>query len=131
MKVLAFVIGLCIIAIGAIGFVTPSALVRIAQHFGTPKDWYVLGAVRLAVGVLLLSVAKTSRTPRVLRIVAFVPLLAGLGALATPFLGVERAQATLEWWSRLGPAYLRLSAIPLLVLGGLIAYACVPLRRAA
>ena len=131
MKTLAFVIGLCIIAVGILGILSPSALVWIAQRFGTPADWYALGAVRVAVGVLLLSVAKTSRAPRMLRVVAFIPLLAGLGALATPFVGVERARATLEWWSRLGSGPVRLSAIPLLVLGGFIAYACAPARRAA
>jgi hypothetical protein len=130
-KTLAFVMGLCILAVGAIGIVTPSALVGIALRFGTPTEWYALGAVRIALGVLLLWVAKSSRAPRTLRVVAFIPLLAGLGALATPFVGVERARATLEWWTRLGPGYLRLSAIPLLVLGGVIAYACAPARRTA
>jgi hypothetical protein len=87
--------------------------------------------VRVAVGVLLFSVAKTSRAPRMLRVVAFIPLLAGLGALATPFVGVERARATLQWWSRLGFGYIRLTAIAVQLLGGFIAYACAPGRRAA
>ncbi len=130
-KTLAFAIGLCIVAVGAIGFATPSALVWIAQHFGTLVDWYAIGAVRVGLGVLLLSVAKTSRAPRMLRVVAFVPLLAGLGTLAVPFLGVERARATLDWWSHLGSGYIRLSAIPVLILGGFVAYACAPTRRAA
>jgi hypothetical protein len=130
-KTLAFAIGLCIIAVGAVGIITPSALMWIAQRFGTPAEWYAIGAVRVAFGLLLLSVAKTSRAPQILRVVAFVPLLAGLGALATPSMGVERARATLDWWSHLGSVYIRLSAIPLLALGGLIAYACAPGRRAA
>jgi hypothetical protein len=130
-KALAFGIGLCILTIGAIGIITPSAMVWIARRFDSPVDWYAIGAVRVAVGALLLSVAKSSRAPRMLRVLAFIPLLAGLGALATPFVGVERAQAILEWWSRLAPSYLRLSVIPVLLLGGLIAYACAPARRAA
>ena len=126
MKTLAFAIGLCIITVGVIGFITPSALIWIAQRFGTPTEWYAIGAVRVALGLLLLSVAKTSRAPQMLRVVAFVPLLAGLGALAMPLIGVERARATLDWWSHLGSVYIRLSVIPLLALGGLIAYACAP-----
>jgi hypothetical protein len=39
---------------------------------------------------------------------------------------VERGRATIEWWSSLGSAYIRLSAIPLLVLGSIVAYACAP-----
>jgi len=130
-RTLAFTIGLCIIAVGAIGIIMPSAVVWIAQRFGTPAEWYAIGAVRVAFGLLLLSVAKTSRAPQMLRVVAFIPLLAGLGAFATPFVGVERARATLDWWSHLGTVYIRLSGIPLLTLGGLIAYACAPGRRAA
>jgi hypothetical protein len=129
-KALAFVAGLGILAVGEIGLLMPSTLVWIAQRFGTPLQWYAIGAVRVAFGVLLLSVAATSRAPRTLRVVAFIPLLAGLGALATPFVGVERARAILEWWSQLGPGYVRLSALSLLLLGGFIAYACAPARRA-
>jgi hypothetical protein len=129
-KALAFVAGLGILAVGEIGLLMPSTLVWIAQRFGTPLQWYAIGAVRVAFGVLLLSVAATSRAPRTLRVVAFIPLLAGLGALATPFVGIERARAILEWWSQLGPGYVRLSALSLLLLGGFIAYACAPARRA-
>jgi hypothetical protein len=106
-------------------------LVWTAQRFGTPTEWYAIGALRVAVGVLLLWVAPTSRAPRTLRVVALIPLLAGLGALATPFVGVERARAALQWWSGLGSGYIRLTAIPLLLLGGFIAYACAPARRVA
>ena len=131
MKTLAFVFGLCIIAFSALGILTPSFLVVIAQRFGTPTAWYAIGTVRLAFGVLLLSVAKTSRAPRTLRVVAFIPLCAGLASFAIAFMGVERARAMLESWSRLGSGYERLSFIPTLVLGGFIAYACAPPRRAA
>ena len=131
MKALAFVIGLCIVAIGAVGIVAPTALIRIAQWFRTPADWYALGAARVAFGLLLISVAKTSRAPRMLRIVALIPLIAGLGALATAIMGVERARAAIEWWSQLGSGYMRLSLVPVLVVGGFVAYACAPGRRAA
>jgi hypothetical protein len=129
-KALAFVAGLGILAVGEIGLLMPSTLVWLAQRFGSPLQWYAIGAVRVAFGVLLLSVAATSRAPRTLRVVAFIPLLAGLGALATPLVGVERARAILQWWSQLGPGYVRLSALSLLLLGGFIAYACAPARRA-
>jgi hypothetical protein len=130
-KTLAFVIGLCIAAVGAVGIVAPFGLVWIGERFATPKEWYALGAVRVTFGLLLFSVAKTSRAPRTLRAVACVPLLAGLGALATPLVGLERARAAIEWWSQRGTGVVRLSAIPLLALGGFVAYACAPARRAA
>lgn len=132
-KTLAFIIGLFIAAVGAGGIVAPSALVWVGQPFTTPVawHWYVLAAVRATFGVLLLSVAKASRAPRTLRVVAFIPLAAALGALVTAFVGVDQARATIEWWSLQGPWFVRLSAAPLLALGGFVAYACAPARRAA
>ena len=130
MKTVAFVIGLFITSVGAIGIVEPSLLLWIGQGFTTPLHWYAIGAFRAAFGVLLLSVAKATRAPRTLRVVALIPLAAALGALATPFVGVERARATIEWWSSQGPIFIRLSAIPVLALGVFVAYACAPARRA-
>lgn len=125
MRTIAFVIGLCITVAGGIGILEPSLLLWIAERFDTPFEWYALALVRLAFGVLLLSVTKSSRAPKTLRVVAFVPLLAGL---AIPFVGVERARTAIAWWSLQGSGYMRLSALPVLILGGLIMYACAPGR---
>jgi hypothetical protein len=130
-KVLAFVIGLLMMMVGVIGIVTPSVMVSVAQNFGSPPEWYAIGIVRIALGVLLFFVAKTSRAPRMLRVLAVVPILAGLGALAAPFMDFERARETLEWWSRLAPGYIRLTALAVLAFGGFIAYVCGPDRRPA
>jgi hypothetical protein len=129
MNTLAFIIGLGISAVGALGLVAPAFLIWIAQRFAAPGEWLVLGVVRIAVGLLLLSVAKTSRTPRALRVVAFIPLLAGVAALATPFVGLERAVAAVEWWSRQSPTVARFTAVPILALGAFIAYASWPAHR--
>src|SRR5262245_7664160 len=121
---------MCIVVVGRAGSLAPGPLLWIGQWFTTAGEWYVLGTVRVAFGLLLMSVAKTSRAPRTLRLVACIPLLAGLGALATPMVGLERARAMIEWWSRQGADVARLTAVPLLALGGFVAYACDPARRA-
>jgi len=126
MKTLAFVIGLCIVAVGAVGILAPSGLVWIAHRAESPVDLFAVAAIRVALGVLLLLVAPASRAPRTLRVVAVIPLLA---ALATPLMGVERARAIIEWWTQQGSGVVRLTAIPLLALGVFIAYACAPRRR--
>lgn len=130
MKTLAFAIGLSILTVGVAGLIAPASLVWIARRFAAPVDWlwYTLAVIRVAFGVLLLFVAKVSRAPKTLRVVAFIPLAAGL---AIPFVGVERAQATVDWWSMQGPGLVRLTTIAIMALGGFIAYACAPSRRAA
>jgi len=128
MKTLAFVMSLVIIAVGAVGILAPRALVWIAQHSLAPVELYSVAAVRVGFGLLLVSVASASRAPKTLRVVAFIPLVAGI---ATPFVGIERAQTVIEWWTHQRSGVVRLTAVPLLALGGFIAYACVAARRAA
>ena len=52
-----------------------------------------------------------------------------LAGLATPFFGVERARAVLDWESAQGTNFVRGVAALLLSLGGLIAFAVAPARR--
>lgn len=128
MRTAAFLVGLLIAAVGVTGLMAPAALYQIAGWFTSPDPWYVLAVVRIAVGVLLLLAAKTSRAPHAVRGVAFVPILAGI---AIPVLGVERAGAMVQSWLSVGPAVARLSVLPVLALGAFIAWAFAPPRRAA
>ena len=46
---LVFVVGLCVVAVGAIGIVAPSGLAWIARRFTTPGQWNGLAAIRVEV----------------------------------------------------------------------------------
>ena len=61
MRTLAFVFGLCISAVGGVGIFVPANLVWIAQHFATFGPFYVLAVVRIAFGLILISVAPGHR----------------------------------------------------------------------
>jgi hypothetical protein len=128
MRAAAFVVGLLIAAVGATGLIAPTVLFRIAGWFTSPDPWYLLAVVRISVGVLLLLEAKVSRAPRAVRVVAFIPILAGI---AIPIIGAERASAMVQSWLSVGPAIAQLSVLPVLALGTFIAWAFAPSRRAA
>ena len=113
-------VALLIVLIGLTGVFAPNRLTMISQYFMTPVGIYVAAALRIGIGVVLVRAAPSSRAPRILRILGVIAVLAGV---ATLFLGVERAQAVLEWWSAQGPGFIRLWAGLPLVLGGFIAYA--------
>ncbi len=127
-KIIAFAISLIIIAVGAVGILAPSGVVWLAHRSISPVALYIIAAFRVAFGLLLISVASASRAPNALRVVAFIPLVAGI---ATPFVGAERAPALIEWWSQQGSGLIRLTGVFLLALGSFVAYACAPSRRAA
>ena len=131
MKTLAFTIGLCITTIGAIGMFAPSGLVWIAKHSGTSSAFYLIAAVRIAFGAVLISVASASRAPRGLRLMGYIILLAGIATGLTGLVGIERARAIIDWWLQQGSGVIRVTSVLLLALGGYVAYACAPVRRAA
>jgi len=129
-KTLAFVVGLCISAVGVVGLFAPSGLVWLAQQFATSVAFYVLATVRIAFGLILISVAAASRAPKALRVLGYVILILGITTAFTGLVAIEQAKGAIEWWLQQGTALERLTSVFVLALGGFIAYACAPARRA-
>jgi hypothetical protein len=130
-KTLAIVVALLIAAVGALGLLLPSGLVWIGQHSVTSGAFYVIAAVRVAFGLLLISVAAGSRWPGTLRALGYVIVMAGIATALKALLAMERARALIEWWLQQGSGIARLAGLLVLALGAFIAYACAPARRAA
>jgi hypothetical protein len=127
-KTLAFVFGLCIGTVGVVGMLAPSSLVWIAQHSVTSGAFYLIAAVRVGFGLVLIYAASASRTPRTLRIVGYVIVAAGLATALTGLVGIERARTIIDWWLQQGAGIIRLTSVVLVALGGFVVYACVPVR---
>jgi uncharacterized membrane protein YwaF len=60
----------------------------------TPTGLYAIAVLRIAIGLVFVFAAPASRAPRTLRVFGLVVIIAGL---MTPWFGVTRAQATLNW----------------------------------
>jgi hypothetical protein len=131
MKTLAFAFGLCIATFGAIGILAPSVPLWSAQHFVTSGAFYVIATIRLAVGLVLISVSSVSRTPKMLRVLGYVLVIAGITTALTGLVAIERARVIIDWWLQQGSIVVRLTCVLIMVFGGFIAYACAPARRAA
>jgi len=126
MRVLTLLVTLFIMVVGLVGVFTPDSLITVGRYVVTPIGLYVVAAVRVGVGLLLILVARISRAPRTLRVFGAVVLVAGL---ATPLFGVERARAILDWEATQGTALIRVVAGLLFVIGGSIAFAVGTGRR--
>ena len=86
-----------------------------------------IGAIRLALGFLLILVAPASRMPKTMRVLGVLVCAQGLiQIVGMPFLGLDRARAILEWEAMLHPVLLRIGAVVALATGGFIAYAVRP-----
>jgi hypothetical protein len=114
--------------LGALGVVSPDALLQIARRFETPGGLYAAAALRIVVGGVLVLAAGVSRAPRAIRLIGALIVVAGL---VTPFLGLGRVHAILEWWAAVGPIVKRVWAGGALVFGCVMVYALAPGSRGA
>ena len=130
-KTLAFVCGVCISAVGVIGIIVPASLVWIAEHFTTSRPFYALAAVRIAFGLILISAAPASRSPRGLRVLGYVIVILGITTGLTGLFEIGRARAAIDWWMHQKSGVLRLTSGLALLLGGFVARASAPTSRAA
>ena len=128
MKTLAFVIGLCVATFGVVGLFAPSGPLWIAHHWVTPNAFYVIAAVRIAFGLVLISVSTASRAPKAVRVLGYVILIAGVTTALTGLLAIRHARDIIEWWLQQGTGVVRLTCMLVLALGGFVAYACAPAR---
>jgi hypothetical protein len=125
-EVLALLVGLFIAAVGMLGVASPHGLLTAVRFIVTPRGLYLVAALRVVFGVVLVLVAPSSRAPRVLRLLGVVMLVAGL---TTPLFGVDRAHAMLDWWSARGSTFMRLWAGLPVALGAFVVYAVAPGAR--
>src|SRR5436853_6440674 len=104
MKYLGWLVAALVIIVGAAAIVWPDSLSGLRSFAATQLGLLTIATVRIAIGVILIMSAPASRTPKVLQVFGAVALLAGL---ATPFFGVERTRAVLDWETAQGPALRR------------------------
>jgi len=128
MRLLAKCIGILAIAVGIIGVISPASLIVVGYHLLSSVVLYLVAALRIGIGLVLIGAASGARMPKTMRVLGTVIVCAGA---ATPFIGVDRERAILDWWAGNGSLFLRLSLSVAIVIGALILYAVNPRRRVA
>jgi len=114
MRFAALFVALITIAVGLVGIITPESATTLRRlYYATPGRFYTAGAIRLAMGIVLILAALSTRWPRIVR--AFGILMC-MQAVTATFLGMERAQAVMEWES-MHTALLRAGAVVALLSG--------------
>jgi hypothetical protein len=123
MRLFGLVIGGLIILGGAIELAAPAMLLSLERSAITPAGLYAIAALRIAIGLVLVFAAPASRTPRTIRVLGIIVIIAGL---TTPWFGVDRSRAVLDWWATAGPWFMRLVAVVPLVVGGFLVFVFRP-----
>jgi len=128
MRLLGLVIGALVILASAISFAAPDLRLSLERSVITPAGLYAIAALRIALGLVFVLAAPASRAPRTLRVLSLIVIIAGL---STPWFGVARARAVLNWLASAGPLLKRLDAVVGMAIGGFLVYVFrTPTRRA-
>ena len=121
MRLAALLVALFTIGVGIVGIVSPDGGTTLRRlYFATPGRFYTAGAIRVAMGLVLILAALNSGWPRTLRVLG---VLMCLQALVATFLGLERARAIMEWEGMQRSAFLRAGAMVALASGAFMAFA--------
>jgi len=117
----ALLVAVVTIVVGIVGLVSPDSVTTVRRlYFATPAGLYAAGAVRVAMGLVLILCASASRAPKTLRVLGAAMCMQ---ALAATLLGPDRARAVLEFEAMQKTALLRVGAAVALAAGGFIAFA--------
>lgn len=126
MRLAALFVAVFTIAVGIVGLISPDSLTTVRRlYFGTPVRLYTAGAIRVAMGLVVILCARASRAPKTLLALGAVMCMQ---ALVATLLGPDRARAVLEWETMQGTALLRGGAAVALAAGAFIAFAVSGLR---
>jgi hypothetical protein len=121
LRICAWLVALFTIVVGITGIVAPDSVTTVRRlYFATPVGLYAAGALRVAMGLVVILFAPTSRAPKSLRALGAIMCMQGLSAT---LLGPDRARAVLEWETAQGRALLRVGAAVALAAGAFMVFA--------
>lgn len=129
MKTVTFVFGLLIVLVGVAGLIAPASIVAFAGLFASRGAFYLLAAIRVAFGALLVAVAPVSRAPRGLRVLGLIVVALGIAAAIAGYAAIGEAHAAIAVWQHADTLLIRLTCLLPIVLGGFVAWACAPPRH--
>jgi len=125
MKYLSWLLVAFVVAAGVAAVVAPDMILSLRSLAATQGALLVFGALRVAIGVVLIMAAPASRAPRTLQAAGALLMLVGM---VTPLFGVERTRAVLAWEAAQGPSLMRFGGAIAVAIGGLLAVALRPRR---
>src|SRR3954451_12034464 len=102
MRLLGLVIGTLVTLASAISFAAPDLRLSLEGSLMTPAGLYAIAVFRVAIGLVFVRAAAGSRAPRTLRVLGLIVISAGL---TTPWFGVARAQAVVNWFASAEPLF--------------------------
>ena len=120
---LSGLMGVLVVLIGAWGILAPARITDFVSRFSSKGGLWASSAIRLVLGLALWFAAPESRAPLLLQVLGVVAIVAGI---MIPFMGVERFEALIAWWTKLSPSSQRLWSLAAVAFGAVVLWALLP-----
>jgi hypothetical protein len=119
MRLLGLVTGALVILESAISFAAPDLRLSLEGSVITPAGLIAIAALRIVIGLVFVLAAPASRAPRALRVLGLIVIIAGV---MTPWFGVARSRAVLNWLATAGPLLMHLDSVAGVAIGGFLVW---------
>ncbi len=120
MNALVMLFGASIVAAGAWTLARPEGLLAFVDRLRAPGALWGIAALRLVMGVVLVSAAAGTRWPAFIEVLGWLAIVSGV---ITPFFAGERLHRLLEGWTSRPPGLIRAWGVVALALGGALVFA--------
>ena len=120
MKTFIFIVGLVILLLGVAILIKPQVSKKLFHFIAKGKRIYLVGILRIALGVLFLIGALSCSIPWLIILFGILSCASGLTIFA---MKIEKLKAILNWFDQKSLSFIRLIAILAMLIGALIAYA--------
>ena len=123
MRVAVALLGLFVLALGALGAARPATLIAwVERPWRSRKGLYLAVAFRAALGILLLAAASSTRFPWAIGALGVLSLAA---AVSLPLLGYERLHRFVAWWMDRPEGFIRGWSLAACLFGAFLAWAAL------
>ncbi|MGH0029333.1 MAG: hypothetical protein ACQGVC_06060 [Myxococcota bacterium] len=120
MSVFVGLFGAFVAVLGVVGALAPVRLLDLVTRVQTRAGLWGMALLRVVLAVALWLAAPASQAPAYLQVLAVLSLLSGL---ATPFFGLARFAAVVDWWRRRADWQVRLWSLLVVAFGASLVWA--------
>ena len=113
-------IGIFIATIGLSFILNPSMFKQVTVFLGKGKRLYLVGVLRLLIGIILLTTALECEKPAIMVVFGILFIIGGVFIFA---LGLEKVKSILSCWGKKPALTMRLMGLLAFLIGVLLVYA--------
>jgi hypothetical protein len=120
MLILVWLSGLLILVLGVLILIRPKKLEEMATFLGEGKKFYLVGILRILMGIVFFLASSQCRWPEVIIAMGLIILVKGILIFAC---GIGAVKAFLGWWTSKPPFLIRLVGLIVVAFAALLFYA--------